>query len=80
MIYFDNGATTFPKPVAVIEEMRRCMNLYGGNPGRSGHALSVSAARKVFECRELAAELLGVGESERIFFTPNTTFHIPCVR
>ena len=79
MIYFDNGATTFPKPVAVTEEVRRCMNLYGGNPGRSGHTLAVSAAKKVFECRELAAEFLGVGESERIFFTPNTTYGINAV-
>ena len=79
MIYFDNGATTFPKPTAVSEEIRRCINLYGGNPGRSGHSLAASAARKVFECRETAAELLGVGESERIFFTPNTTYGINAV-
>jgi cysteine desulfurase family protein len=79
MIYFDNAATTFPKPSAVTEEVRRCMNLYGGNPGRSGHTLSVSAAKKVFECRELAAEFLGVGDSERIFFTPNTTYGINAV-
>lgn len=79
MIYFDNGATTFPKPVAVMEEMRRCMSLYGGNPGRSGHTLALSAAKKIFECRELAAAFFGVGESERIFFTPNATYGINVV-
>lgn len=79
MIYFDNGATTFPKPVAVADEVRRCINVYGGNPGRSGHTLSVAAAKKVFECREEAAEFLGVGESERIFFTPNATYGINAV-
>lgn len=79
MIYFDNAATTFPKPTTVTEEVRRCINLYGGNPGRSGHTLAVSAAKKVFECRELASEFLGVGDSERIFFTPNTTYGINAV-
>ena len=79
MIYFDNGATTFPKPLSVADEVRRCINVYGGNPGRSGHTMSVAAARKVFECREVAAELLGVGESERIFFTPNATYGINAV-
>ena len=46
---------------------------YGGNPGRGSHSLSLAAAQKVFECRELAAELFGVSEPERVFFTMNTT-------
>ena len=79
MIYFDNGATTFPKPRSVGDEMLRCINFYGGNPGRGAHSLSVAAAKKVFECRETAAEFLGVGETERVFFTPNTTYGINAV-
>ena len=73
MIYLDHAATSFPKPRAVIEEMRRCMTQYGGNPGRSGHALSLAASNKIFECRTLAASLFGVDDPARVFFTMNTT-------
>ena len=73
MIYLDHAATSFPKPRAVIEEIRRCMTQYGGNPGRSGHALSMAAAEKIFECRNLAAEFFGVDDPARVFFTMNTT-------
>ena len=79
MIYLDNAATSFPKPRAVGEEMRRCVDVYGGNPGRGAHSLAMAAAKKVFECRELASEMLGVGEPERVFFTPNATFGINAV-
>ncbi len=79
MIYFDNAATTFPKPISVVEEIRRCMLTYGGNPGRGAHSLSLRAAQKVFECRELAAETFGAPDSDRVFFTPNTTYGINAV-
>ena len=34
MIYFDNAATSFPKPKRVYEEMLWCMEKYCANPGR----------------------------------------------
>ncbi len=73
MIYFDHAATSFPKPRAVIDEVRRCMTQYGGNPGRSGHTLSLAASNKIFECRTLAASLFGVDDPARVCFTMNTT-------
>ena len=73
MIYLDHAATSFPKPIAVTEEVRRCLTQYGGNPGRSGHALSLAASKKVFECRERAAQFFGVDDPGRVFFTVNTT-------
>lgn len=73
MIYFDNAATTFPKPLYVSEEVYRCIRSYGGNPGRSGHSLSLKAAEKVYECRELASELFSLGDPTRVVFTHNTT-------
>ena len=56
MIYLDNAATTFPKPPAVANEVIRCMTIYCGNPGRSGHTLSLEASKKIYECRELVAK------------------------
>ena len=73
MIYLDNAATSFPKPNAVTREVLRCMTRYCGNPGRGGHSLSLAAARKVFECRNEAAELLGCPDADKIIFTQNTT-------
>lgn len=73
MIYFDNAATTFPKPPAVTKEMLRCIREYGGNPGRSGHRLSMAAAEAVFNVREALAEFFGIRKPENIIFTANCT-------
>ncbi len=79
MIYLDNAATTFPKPLSVIEEVRRCMLTYAGNPGRGAHMLSLMAADRVYECRELLARMFGAADADRVFFTPNTTYGINAV-
>ena len=73
MIYLDHAATSFPKPRAVLDEVFRCMTRYGGNPGRSGHALSMAASQKIFACRARAAELFSVDDPARVVFTGNTT-------
>ena len=73
MIYFDNAATTFPKPPSVIQEMMRCMKEYGGNPGRSGHRLSLAAAEAIFDVRTAIAEFFGIGKAENVIFTSNCT-------
>ena len=44
MIYFDNGATTFPKPLSVRKAINEAMSDYGANPGRSGHKMSVKSS------------------------------------
>ncbi len=74
LIYLDHAATSFPKPLAVRNEVARCLCQYGGNPGRGAHSLSMRAAEKVFECRERVASLFGVDEPERVLFTLNTTY------
>lgn len=73
MIYFDNAATSFPKPREVTREVVRCITRYGGNAGRGSHALSLAAAEKIFECREKLSELFCVDDPARVFFTVNTT-------
>ncbi|HEY7527601.1 MAG TPA: aminotransferase class V-fold PLP-dependent enzyme [Candidatus Deferrimicrobiaceae bacterium] len=44
-----------------------------GNPGRSGHALSLRSARDLFSAREKLAELFGAKDSSRFVFTGNAT-------
>ncbi len=73
MIYFDNAATSFPKPDATIRAMNRFMTETGGSPGRSGHRLSLEAARTVFEAREAIAGLLGASDPLEVAFTKNAT-------
>ncbi len=44
-----------------------------GNPGRSGHALSIRSARDLFVARERLAALFGARDSSRFVFTGNAT-------
>jgi len=73
IINFDNSATTFPKPVGVKNAVAMTVARYGGNPGRSGHKLSMEASRQVFLVRQRAAKMFGA-ETENVAFTPNCTF------
>ena len=73
MIYLDNGATSFPKPKGVLEEMENCMRHYCGNPGRSGHKMSMVMGEKIYETRKSVANLLGIKNPSQIIFTKNTT-------
>ncbi len=74
MIYFDNAATSFPKPPSVMREIYFCLKNYSGNPGRSGHRLSIAAAEKIYETREILSEHFGISCPENIIFTYNATY------
>ena len=73
MIYFDNAATTYPKPPSVIAAMSRALVKYGANPGRAGHAMSLETAEAVYDAREKCADLFGA-QVEKTVFMPNCTF------
>src|SRR5204862_5150831 len=73
MIYFDNAATSWPKPPAVCAALSDYFGDAGGNPGRAGHRMSVAAARVVENAREAVAELFHANDSSRIVFTHNAT-------
>lgn len=73
IIYFDNAATTFPKPESVIMSSVECMKSFCGNPGRGSHYLALKSAEIVYEAREAVAELFNAAP-ERVIFTLNTTY------
>ncbi len=73
MIYFDHSATSFPKPKGMVEAMADCMLHYCGNPGRSGHRMSMKMGEEIYETRRSLAELLNIEHPERLIFTKNTT-------
>jgi cysteine desulfurase family protein len=72
-IYLDNSATSWPKPPEVINAIVSYMSNCGASPGRSGHSMSVEAARMVFEARELIQHLFQVPESDRVIFCHNAS-------
>lgn len=73
VIYFDNAATSWPKPSSVPDAIARHFSEAGGNPGRSGHRMSIAAARIVEEARDLVAEVLHVSDPGQIVLTKNTS-------
>lgn len=73
MIYFDNAATTWPKPSAVRASSVNFFSRYGANPGRSGHRMSMDTASQIYRCREEAAGLFNVSDPTHVIFTQNCT-------
>ncbi len=73
MIYLDNAATSWPKPDCVAEAMIRVLETAGGNPGRSGHRVSLEAGRAVYHTREILAALFGVADPLRVVLSQNAT-------
>ena len=71
MIYLDNGATSFHKPQAVyravLDAMRSC-----ASPGRGGYGAAMLAARKIYGCREQAAQLFDC-EPQQVVLTTSCT-------
>ena len=73
MIYLDNAATSYPKPRRMVAAMEECILKYCGNPGRSGHSMSMKTGEEVYHARKKIASLFGIRQPERLVFTQNTT-------
>lgn len=73
MIYLDNGATSFPKPRSVYEEMIKCVRDYCANPGRGAHDMSIRCDMEIYECRERIAKLFNINNPLNVIFTANAT-------
>lgn len=72
--YFDNAATTWPKPEVVYQFMDNFFRSHGVNPGRSGHTLAVEAEQMIFSTRSMLTEFFGFdGDPNRVVFTQNAT-------
>lgn len=72
-IYFDNAATSWPKPPEVAAAMVHFLEHVGGSPGRAGHRMSIEASRIVSDARDALAQLFNVDDPSRIAFTKNST-------
>lgn len=73
-VYFDNGATSYPKAPGVGDAVKNYIENVGGNINRGVYRTAVSAENTVFETRELISEMFGYGDyPENVVFTKNIT-------
>ena len=72
-IYFDNAATSFPKPPEVAEQIQHFLVNIGTNINRGLYDGSFSAAHTVMETRELLGTLFHYPHPQNIIFTKNIT-------
>ncbi len=74
MIYFDNAASSYPKPESVAAAVAFWLRKNGANPGRSGHRLSLEAGELVYDTRKMICDIFGADEPECVAFVPNATY------
>lgn len=72
MAYFDNAATTFPKPECVYRMMDEFYRHNGGNAGRGEYALAKNSSQLIEETRELIKRILHC-PMKQVIFTPTAT-------
>jgi selenocysteine lyase/cysteine desulfurase len=68
LIYFDNAATSWPKPPGVAAAMTHFLDEIGANPGRSGHRLAIESSRVVHAAREAVARLFEAPDLLQVVF------------
>jgi len=73
MIYFDNAATSWPKPPGVAEAMTHFLTDIGASAGRSAHRQAVESSRIVYDAREAVADVFNASDPLRVVFGLNVT-------
>lgn len=72
MAYFDNAATTYPKPECVYSFMDQFHRQSGGNAGRGHYSIAQSAGGLILDTRKRIQELLHCS-AKQVVFTPTAT-------
>ena len=75
MAYFDNAATTYPKPECVYSYMDEFYRHNGVNVGRGNYGLAQTAGNLVSETRKRIQELLHC-QAKQVVFEPTATISI----
>lgn len=73
ILYFDNAATTWPKPQVVTDRMTRFLAEEAANPGRAGHRMAVGAEKTLDAIRKTLVNFIGGDDLHRLIFTLNGT-------
>lgn len=72
MIFLDSAATTLQKPPGVGQAMLMAAR-NAASPGRGSYQAAHRAAEISYRCRELAGQLFGVSNPERVVLTSSAT-------
>ena len=70
--YFDNAATTFPKPECVYAFMDSFFRKHGGNAGRGQYKLAAESSKIIFETRGFIQKIL-CSPNKDVIFAPSAT-------
>ena len=72
MAYFDNAATTYPKPDPVYDFMNEFYRDNGGSAGRGNYEQSKNAAELISKTREMIQKLFHCS-AKQVIFEPTAT-------
>ena len=72
MIYFDNAATTFPKPQCVYDAINEGMKNYSFNAGRGSYKEACNTFKMIDDTRKKIASLIDC-DKDNIIFTSSAT-------
>lgn len=79
MIYFDNAATTFPKPDSVLDGIDKFNRTFAVNVNRGQYDVSAKAGEIVSETRNMLLKLLDAENSHKVIFAPSATIALNMV-
>ena len=76
VIYFDNAATSWPKPPVVAQRMSAFLDSEAANPGRAGHRMAIAAEKMLDAVRKQIVDFITGGKGgdpHRLVFAMNGT-------
>jgi len=71
--YFDNAATSFPKPPGVAAAMHEYLTEIGASAGRGAYREALESARVLSDCRDAIRSLFRCRPIDSVIFTLNGT-------
>lgn len=74
MIYFDNAATTYPKPECVYEQMDRINRSLAFNAGRGSYALAQQSANIIDNLRKELLRMVNASNVAEVVLSSSATF------
>lgn len=74
MIYFDNAATTYPKPECVYEQMDKVNRSLSFNAGRGSYALAQQSAQIIDNLRKELLRIVNASNVAEVVLSASATF------
>ena len=73
MIYFDNAATTYPKPECVYTAVNECQRYYAVNAGRGTYKTARQASEVIHSTRAALAKLVNISNENNVIISSSAT-------